>query len=647
MFKSKLQTYHYSVDLRKRNTIINHDRLRRVIHVEREFRCALKSSWIRSLRRMAEVSSLWRFVPTSFSLVCGLTVVLTGWWTLRYHQKRALQTRLSRLIRQRLIANESAQSAILNRLNVKRAQDEPEWDRIRALNVEGLIEELRDGSLKAITVMNAYQDAAIKANHETNCVVKFISEAEAWAESRDLLVPEERGPLHGIPISVKECYFIEGYESTAGLTWHLGRPSQENALIVDQMIRLGAIPFCMTNVPQSMFSIQTSNPMFGHTGNPHDPERECGGSSGGEAALIAGGGSILGLGNDIGGSLRNPAALCGCYSLKPTYGRHLSQINSRMPTPHNCIWPKSVGGFLAKDLITLKTAWKCAWAHPKDKNSLGWTGPQDNDVLPIPWREELSSPGRPLVIGYYSDDGFLFPHPGCSRVVEEAAILLKSQGHTVVEIKPPCIETVIRLYSGLIFADKGSGLKKSLDADLWDSSMIATRAFFVFSRLPTVVQKIVSAVISRFTKMKFTAPFVTGESLLKAMSEKDQLRDAYLDYLSELGVHAILTPGAIMPAPPKGTQGEFPFGIYAYIPWNLFNFCAGIVPMGNVSVTDQVLLKELPNNDMFYDYLRRFSVGSVGLPLSVQVIARNFEEEIAFRVMEDIVEAKANRVKNI
>eukprot|EP00094_Tigriopus_californicus_P005009 TCALIF_04823-PA protein Name:"Similar to faah-1 Fatty acid amide hydrolase 1 (Caenorhabditis elegans)" AED:0.06 eAED:0.06 QI:0/0.83/0.69/0.92/0.83/0.84/13/66/586 len=572
-----------------------------------------------------------RFLPSGFYMVCGLTVVLAGWWTWKFYQKRVHRTRLAGLIRERLIANESIQNDIQNRLNAIRAQDEPNWDRIRTLDFQVLIQELRDGSLRAKTVIHAYQDAAIKTHQETNCVVRFIAEAEAWAEARDTLHPEERGPLHGIPISVKECYFIKGYESTAGLTWLLGHPSEENALIVDQMISLGAVPFCMTNVPQS---------------NPHNTERECGGSSGGEAALIAGGGSILGLGNDIGGSLRNPAALCGCYSLKPTYGRHLSQINSRMPTPYNCIWPKSVGGFLAKDLATLKTAWKCTWANLKTINESGWTGPEDNDIISIPWREDLCSQGRPLLIGYYLDDGFLLPHPGCSRVVEETVILLKSQGHTLIEIQPPDIETTIRLYSGLIFADNGAGLKESLDADLWDSSMVATRAFLLFSRLPSFVQKICSAVVSRFTKVKITAPFITGKSLLKAMDEKDQLRNDYLAYLARLGVHAILTPGAIMPAPPKGTQGEFPFGIYAYIPWNLFNFCAGIVPMGEVSKTDQSLVRELPNTDLFYDYLRRFSDGSVGLPLSVQVVARNFEEEIVFRIMEDIVEAKVKKDKN-
>ena len=81
----------------------------------------------------------------------------------------------------------------------------------------------------------------------------------------------------------------------------------------------------MTNVPQTMMSLQCSNPAFGVTGNAFDPKRECGGSSGGEGSLLGSGGSILGIGNDIGGSVRNPAIFNGIYSLKPTHGRHLTQ----------------------------------------------------------------------------------------------------------------------------------------------------------------------------------------------------------------------------------------------------------------------------------------------------------------------------------
>ena len=144
------------------------------------------------------------------------------------------------------------------------------------------------------------------------------------------------------------------------------QPCDRDSVAVKIMKKFGAIPFCLTNVPQTMYSMQCSNPPYGTTGsnpesikifsvalytkiirnpgfkciypichtkyyslyigNAHNPNKECGGSSGGEGSLIGSGGSILGLGSDVGGSLRNPAFFNGIYSLKPTHGRHLSTL---------------------------------------------------------------------------------------------------------------------------------------------------------------------------------------------------------------------------------------------------------------------------------------------------------------------------------
>ena len=110
-----------------------------------------------------------------------------------------------------------------------------------------------------------------------------------------------------------------------GCPQYLHDPVDHDCLMVKTLKSFGGIPFCMTNVPQTMMSLQCSNPAYGVTGNAFDPKRESGGSSGGEGSLLGSGGSILGIGNDIGGSLRNPAIFNGIYSLKPTHGRHLTQ----------------------------------------------------------------------------------------------------------------------------------------------------------------------------------------------------------------------------------------------------------------------------------------------------------------------------------
>ena len=113
------------------------------------------------------------------------------------------------------------------------------------------------------------------------------------------------------------------------------------------MKSLGAIPFCLTNVPQTMNTYACSNPVFGLTTHPLDKERTPGGSSGGEGCLIAMGGSILGLGSDVGGSLRIPAHFCGISALKPTTGR-LFERGRRKGAKGQIIGVKSNAGFMAR-----------------------------------------------------------------------------------------------------------------------------------------------------------------------------------------------------------------------------------------------------------------------------------------------------------
>lgn len=113
-------------------------------------------------------------------------------------------------------------------------------------------------------------------------------------------------------------------DCTGGCSRDLEKLYSEDCVIVQVLLHQGAVPFVRTNIPQTMISWETTNPIWGQTTNPNEPRippRTVGGSSGGEAALIAAGGSVLGIGSDIGGSLRIPAAMCGIASIKPTSGR--------------------------------------------------------------------------------------------------------------------------------------------------------------------------------------------------------------------------------------------------------------------------------------------------------------------------------------
>ncbi len=129
------------------------------------------------------------------------------------------------------------------------------------------------------------------------------------------------GALAGLPITVKESFHVAGTPTTVGLTARATHKAPADAYHVARMRAAGAVVLGKTNVPQLVMSNDSQNPLYGRTKNPWNPERSAGGSSGGEAAAIAAGCSPLGIGSDIGGSVRLPANVCGICALKPTSGR--------------------------------------------------------------------------------------------------------------------------------------------------------------------------------------------------------------------------------------------------------------------------------------------------------------------------------------
>ncbi|NWW03861.1 VDHAP protein, partial [Oreocharis arfaki] len=157
---------------------------------------------------------------------------------------------------------------------------------------------------------------ALEVNREVNCVTDFIHGCEDQLQK--LKKQKEKGLLYGIPISIKDHINCKGHVSSGGMLKFLGQVKEEDSVIVQVLKHQGGIPFVKTNIPQTMINYNCSNLIFGQTLNPLNPQKSPGGSLGGEGALIAGGGSILGIGSDVAGSIRLPSSFCGLCSLKPT-----------------------------------------------------------------------------------------------------------------------------------------------------------------------------------------------------------------------------------------------------------------------------------------------------------------------------------------
>ena len=244
-----------------------------------------------------------------------------------------------------------------------------------------LSEEIRDRRIGCVELFDFYLARAERHNPALNAIVVWqVDRARQRARAADAAVArgERWGPLHGIPMTVKESFNVAGLPTTFGNPLWKNNIAAENAFLIDRLLEAGAVVFGKTNVPYMLGDAQSYNDIYGTTNNPWDVTRSPGGSSGGEAATLAAGISALGAGSDIAGSLRNPAHYCGVYAHKPTRG----QISTRGHAPPGVMTPTdiSVVGPMARHAEDLALALR-ALAGP--------------DLLQrTAWRLELPPPRR-------------------------------------------------------------------------------------------------------------------------------------------------------------------------------------------------------------------------------------------------------------
>lgn len=197
----------------------------------------------------------------------------------------------------------------------------PDRHELVFLPAHALAGMIRDGTVTSAEVVEAYLDQIDRVNPRLNAIVTLdVEGARKRAREADeaLRRGELWGPLHGVPVTVKDNFATRGIKTTSSMPELSGYVPKYDATVVDRIRRAGAVILGKTNLPAMAMDVQTGSPVFGITNNPWDTKRTPGGSSGGEAAAVAAGMSALGLGNDIGGSIRIPAHFCGIYGMKPT-----------------------------------------------------------------------------------------------------------------------------------------------------------------------------------------------------------------------------------------------------------------------------------------------------------------------------------------
>jgi amidase len=429
---------------------------------------------------------------------------------------------------------------------------------------------IRSGEVKSRELADACIARIDEVNPQINAVVQLVAErarAEAEALDRDAAEGRFRGPLHGVPITIKDSLDTAGIVTTGGTLGRRDYVPEQDAPVVARLRDAGAVLLGKTNTPELTFSGETSNLIYGRTHNPFDLERSPGGSSGGSAAIIASGGAALELGSDTGGSIREPAHLCGIAGIKPTSGR----------TPRSGHIVPGAGGVL--DSLTqigpmARYVEDLCLALPLI------CGPDGRDpaVVPVAMGEPRDIDVSKLRIAWFADNGIVTPADDIQRIVSASARALREAGFDAEEKLLPGTRHLV---------------------DLTTEFREATNAGYILRLLERYGTEEPGAELQGYlTEAGVASANRVDPALIEAI---DEARSRALGFFAEYD--AILCPASFALARPHGASHDDSFDDWGYIQiFNLLGWPGVSVPAGH---------------------------SAAGLPVGVQVIAAPWREDIA------------------
>jgi amidase len=334
---------------------------------------------------------------------------------------------------------------------------------LRTLPVRALAAALRRGELSSEAVTRAFLERIDTTNPKLNAVVHIRADA-ALAEARaaDGVPPERRGPLHGLPMTIKDSLDTAGIVTTAGTKGRTTYVPTMDATVVQRLRTAGAIILGKSNTSDLTLGYETHDLVYERTNNPFDLRRTSGGSSGGAAAIVAAGGSPLEIGSDTGGSIRLPAHFCGIAGLKPTAGR--------VPRTGHIIDYQGVSQFLTHIGPLAKRVDDLALVL----SIIAGPDGVDPHVVPVPLRDPTAVQVAGLRAGYFSRLPPIEPTAETAAAVASAVGALQRAGCSVRATEIPGPASIHEMYMAVLYGDGGAAAARVLDR--WGSAESVLRA---------------------------------------------------------------------------------------------------------------------------------------------------------------------------
>ncbi|HVR73206.1 MAG TPA: amidase family protein [Planctomycetota bacterium] len=500
---------------------------------------------------------------------------------------------------------------------------------VLSLSASGIAASVARGELSALEAAVGCIRRIEAVDGRLNAVVvRLFDEALLQARAADARRArgESLGPLHGVPFTVKEMFDVAGMPTTAGLARLAGIRAAKDAPVVHRLREAGAIVLGKTNVPQLGMFFESENPLYGLTESPWSRDRSPGGSSGGEAAIIAAGGSPLGLGSDAGGSIRQPAHACGICGLKPTALRLGMEGHFTLP---NWLPEWIQPGPMARVVEDLALAMD-ALASPAAAGVPAWpsrTGKVSEASL------------RKVRVGVYEDDGYYRACPGARRAVREAAQALRERGVEVEEFQPPAVMEGLRIYFALFLADGLACMRRLVRGSPRDWRI---RKPLTGALAPTILRGAGAWVLDLLGRRyeaqmaRWASRRVLSSAARRSLVEEQAgYQRRFMDALEARRLDALLCPPSGLPALRHGCYYSTFAGSYTIL-YNLLGFPAGVVPVTRVREGEES--DRSSGADPVSREASRVEAGSAGLPLGVQVAALPWREDIVLGLMAAIEE---------
>jgi amidase len=443
--------------------------------------------------------------------------------------------------------------------------------------------QIREKQLSSEELVQRHLQRIEQINPKINAVVALAKDALDQARQADKALARGNlmGPLHGVPMTIKDCFDTAGLVSTWGTMGRKDFVPREDATVVKRLKAAGAILLGKTNTPEFTLSFETHNNIHGFTNNPYDLSRSPGGSSGGAAAAIAAGIKPFDIGTDYGGSIRVPSHCCGTVGIKPTSGS-VPRTGLCLP-PGMLTDPLSHAGPLARRVEDLKMLLSIIWGPDSIDTRISDVALPDPDLIEL----------KGLKCALMTDNGLATPDQETIAAVELAGKILADAGLAVREDRLSGIADTMAVDGGFWAVGAHASIKHLLEAAGTKPDQYANNWFLQMSEAVT--------------------DNVSGKELTNQLVRFEQFRSRLLQHMSQYDV--LVSPVNARPAQVHPAPGEppFPYEYASYtVVFDLTGWPSGVV---------------------------RGGTSPDGMPIGVQITANPWREDIVLAVMSHLERA--------